>query len=130
MKHPRGNFARVRDINLVMYFGENLEQFSRFRNLLELVCSCSFGCQSCVQFYPTWPELCDFKWSMFFFNHFSYFQFVKVEKPAVYRMKKQEIVERLENIVTEVMPDDENWRDQSVKDLVLKYKVRVTKNSA
>ena len=45
-------------------------------------------------------------------------------------MKKQEIVERLENIVTEVMPDDENWRDQSVKDLVLKYKVRVTNNSA
>lgn len=38
-------------------------------------------------------------------------------------MKKQEIVERLENIVTEVMPDDENWRDQSVKDLVLKYKI-------
>lgn len=67
---------------------------------------------------------------MFFFNHFSYFQFVKVEKPAVYSMKKQEIVERLENIVTEVMPDDENWRDQSVKDLVLKYKVRVTNNSA
>lgn len=53
----------------------------------------------------------------------SYFQFVKVEKPAVYSMKKQEIVERLENIVTEVMPDDENWRDQSVKDLVLKYKI-------
>ena len=130
MKHPRGNFARVRDINLVMYFGENLEQFSRFRNLLELVCSCSFGCQSCVQFYPTWAELCDFKWSMFFFNHFSYFQFVKVEKPAVYSMKKQEIVERLENIATEVMPDDENWRDHSVKDLVLKYKVRVTNNSA
>ena len=45
-------------------------------------------------------------------------------------MKKQEIVERLENIATEVMPDDENWRDHSVKDLVLKYKVRVTNNSA
>lgn len=58
-----------------------------------------------------------------FFNNFSYFQFVKVEKPAVYSMKKKEIVDRLGNIITEVMPDNEKWRNQSIKDLVVKYKV-------
>lgn len=53
----------------------------------------------------------------------SYFQFVKVEKPAVYSMKKKEIVDRLGNIITEVMPDNEKWRSQSIKDLVVKYKI-------
>ena len=38
-------------------------------------------------------------------------------------MKTPEIVDKLENIVTDVIPDSDKWQNQSVKDFVVKYKV-------
>lgn len=42
-------------------------------------------------------------------------------------METHEIVDKLENIVTEALPDltGSQWENQSVSDLVVKYKVRL-----
>lgn len=40
-------------------------------------------------------------------------------------MKTHEIVNKLENIVTEALPNSDEWQNQSVHDLVVKYKVRL-----
>ncbi|KAJ7333813.1 54S ribosomal protein L50, mitochondrial [Desmophyllum pertusum] len=53
----------------------------------------------------------------------SYYELAKAEDPAVYSMKTHEIVNKLENIVTEALPNSDEWQNQSVHDLVVKYKV-------
>ena len=57
--------------------------------------------------------------------YFSYYHLAKVEAPSVYSMETQEIVNKLENIVTETIPNSSEWLNQSVQDLVVKYKVRL-----
>lgn len=40
-------------------------------------------------------------------------------------METHEIVNKLEHIVTDAMPNIQEWQNQSVQDLVVKYKVRL-----
>ena len=56
----------------------------------------------------------------------SYYQLAKVEEPLIYSMETHEILDTLQNIVSEVVPDvtRDQWESQSVSDLVVKYKVR------
>ncbi|KAL9981026.1 hypothetical protein ACROYT_G009680 [Oculina patagonica] len=53
----------------------------------------------------------------------SYYQLAKAEDPSVYSMETHEIVNKLENIVTETIPNSSEWQNQSVQDLIVKYKV-------
>ena len=54
----------------------------------------------------------------------SYFQLSKVAEPPVYSMETHEIIDKLENIVTEAIPDaGDKWQNESVGDQVIKYKV-------
>ncbi|XP_068750385.1 uncharacterized protein [Montipora capricornis] len=57
----------------------------------------------------------------------SYYDLTKGEEPSVYSMDAQEIVDRLESIVAETLPQEINnhgkWDKQSVADIVLRYKV-------
>ena len=57
----------------------------------------------------------------------SYYQLAKVEEPLIYSMETREILDTLQNIVSEVVPDvtRDQWESQSVRDLVVKYKVRL-----
>lgn len=53
----------------------------------------------------------------------SYYQLVKTQDPSVYSMETHEIVNKLEHIVTDEIPNIQEWQNQSVQDLVVKYKV-------
>ena len=48
-----------------------------------------------------------------------------MQEPSVYSMETHEIVNKLEHIVTGEIPNTQEWQNQSVQDLVVKYKVRL-----
>lgn len=48
-----------------------------------------------------------------------------MQDPSVYSMETHEIVNKLEHIVTGEIPNTQEWQNQSVQDLVVKYKVRL-----
>ena len=43
----------------------------------------------------------------------------------MYSLETHEIVNKLEHIVTDEIPNIQEWQNQSVQDLVVKYKVRL-----
>lgn len=55
----------------------------------------------------------------------SYYQLAKVEEPLIYSMETHEVLDTLQNIVSEVVPytTGDQWENQSISDLVVKYKV-------
>ena len=60
-------------------------------------------------------------------KYLSYYQLAKVEEPLIYSMETREILDTLQDIVSEVVPDvtRDQWESQSVSGLVVKYKVRL-----
>lgn len=68
---------------------------------------------------------------LIFCLHYSYYELTKTEEPSVYTMEMHEIVDKLESIVSETIPQSKNggkWDQESVIDIVHKYEVIILLN--